>query len=380
MRRRFLFSICAGLICAGLMLVSSMFSQAHAQVKIGLMAPLTGAWASEGQAMKQVVDLLAEELNKAGGVLGQKVDIIAEDDGGDPRQASLAAQRLTTRGIVAVIGTYGSSITEASQNIYDEARIVQVATGSTAIRLSEKGLKYFFRTSPRDDEQGLVAANVLKGMGFQKVAILHDNTTYAKGLADEARALLKEAQVNVAFYDALTPGERDYSTILSQLRAAGPDVVLFTGYYPEAGLLLRQKKTLGWDVPFIGGDATNNPDLVTIAGKDSAAGFLFLSPPVPQDLDSPEAVSFMAAYRAKYKGDPASVWAVLAGDAFKVITAAIEGAGSTEPDKIAEYLHTGLKDFQGLTGAIAFNEKGDRVGELYRVYKVDAEGNFGLQP
>jgi branched-chain amino acid transport system substrate-binding protein len=89
---------------------------------------------------------------------GKKVEIVAEDDGGDPRTAALAAQRLSTRDIVAVIGTYGSSITEASQNIYDENKIVQVATGSTAIRLSEKGLRYFFRTSPRDDEQGLVAA------------------------------------------------------------------------------------------------------------------------------------------------------------------------------------------------------------------------------
>jgi branched-chain amino acid transport system substrate-binding protein len=114
--------------------------QASAQIRIGLMAPLTGSWASEGRAMKQIVDLLADEVNEAGGVLGQKVEIIAEDDGGDPRTASLAAQRLSTQGIVAVIGTYGSSITEATQNIYDENKIVQVATGSTAIRLSEKGL------------------------------------------------------------------------------------------------------------------------------------------------------------------------------------------------------------------------------------------------
>lgn len=375
MSKKFLFSLLAGVL-----LVPLMFSLAQAQVKIGLMAPLTGSWASEGQAMKQVVDLLADELNKAGGVMGQQVAIVAEDDGGDPRQASLAAQRLATQGIAAVIGTYGSSITEASQNIYDEAKIVQVATGSTAIRLSEKGLKYFFRTSPRDDEQGLVAANTLKNMGFEKVAILHDNTTYAKGLADEAQALLKADNANIIFFDALTPGERDYSTILSQLRAAGPDVVFFTGYYPEAGLLLRQKMAMGWDVPFIGGDATNNPDLVSIAGKEAANGFMFLSPPVPQDLDSPEATNFMAAYRAKYQSDPASVWAVLAGDAFSVITAAIAGAQSTEPDKIADFLRTGLKDFQGLTGAIAFDDKGDRVGELYRVYKVDGEGNFILQP
>jgi branched-chain amino acid transport system substrate-binding protein len=367
-------------LLTGLMAVPLCVGQASAQIRIGLMAPLTGSWASEGRAMKQIVDLLADELNNTGGVMGQKVEIIAEDDGGDPRTASLAAQRLSTQGIVAVIGTYGSSITEATQNIYDENNIVQVATGSTAIRLSEKGLRYFFRTSPRDDEQGLVAANTLKSLGFERVAILHDNTTYAKGLADEAQTLLKADKVEIVLFDALTPGERDYSTILSQLRSRNPDVVLFTGYFPEAGLLLRQKKSMGWDVPFIGGDATNNPDLVSIAGTEAAENFMFLSPPVPQDLDSTEAVSFMTSYREKYQGDPASVWAVLAGDAFKVLIAAIEGSGSTEPDKIAAYLRTGLQDFQGLTGTIAFDDKGDRVGELYRLYKVDSEGTFVLQP
>lgn len=143
MKKRFVLSLMA--VC---MVFPLFLGQADAQIRIGVMAPLTGSWASEGRAMKQIVDLLADELNNAGGVLGQKVEIIAEDDGGDPRTAALAAQRLSTRGIVAVIGTYGSSITEATQNIYDENRIVQVATGSTAIRLSEKGLQYFFRTSP----------------------------------------------------------------------------------------------------------------------------------------------------------------------------------------------------------------------------------------
>jgi branched-chain amino acid transport system substrate-binding protein len=215
----------------------------------------------------------------------------------------LAAQRLSTQGIVAVLGTYGSSITEASQNIYDEEQIIQIANGSTAIRLSEKGLQYFFRTCTRDDEQGQVAAKTIQEMGFKKVAILHDNTTYAKGLADETKALLEKGNVELVFYDALTPGERDYNAILTKLKAAGPEVVFFTGYYPEAGLLLRQKKEMGWDVPFIGGDATNNPDLVKIAG-DAAEGFYFLSPPVPQDLPSQKAKDFLEAFQKKYMQFP----------------------------------------------------------------------------
>jgi branched-chain amino acid transport system substrate-binding protein len=349
-------------------------------IKIGLMGPMTGPWASEGQEMKQVVDLLAEEVNAKGGVLGRKVEVVSEDDGGDPKTAALAAQKLVTQKVVAVIGTYGSSITEASQNIYNEAKIPQIANGSTAIRLTEKGLKYFFRTCPRDDEQAKVAANYIQSMGYKKVAILHDNTTYAKGLADEAKGLLEKAGVEIVFFDALTPGEKDYTAILTKMKAANPDAVFFTGYYPEAGLLLNQKKAMNWTVPFIGGDATNNPDLVKIAGADAAEGFAFVSPPLPKDLPSPEAKAFLESFTKKYGKAPASIYAALAGDGFRVLIAAIQATKSTEADKVSDYLHNQLKDFPGLTGKISFNAKGDRVGEVYRVYKVNAQGEFILQP
>jgi branched-chain amino acid transport system substrate-binding protein len=349
-------------------------------IKIGLMGPMTGPWASEGQEMKQVVDLLAEDVNATGGVLGRKVEVVSEDDGGDPKTAALAAQKLVTQKVVAVIGTYGSSITEATQNIFNEAKIPQIANGSTAIRLTEKGLKYFFRTCPRDDEQAKVAANYIQSMGYKKLAILHDNTTYAKGLADEAKGLLEKAGVEIVFFDALTPGEKDYTAILTKMKAAEPDAVFFTGYYPEAGLLLNQKKAMNWAVPFIGGDATNNTDLVKIAGADAAEGFAFVSPPLPKDLPSPEAKAFLASFTKKYGKPPASIYSVLAGDGFRVLIAAIRATKSTEADKVSDYLHNQLKDFPGLTGKISFNAKGDRVGEVYRVYKVNAQGEFILQP
>lgn len=358
----------------------TMCAQREETLRIGLMCPLTGSWASEGQDMKQIVELLVDKTNKAGGIGGAKVELIVEDDGGDPRQAALAATHLTTKKIAAVIGTYGSSVTEASQNIYSESGILQIATGSTAIRLSEKGLPLFFRTCPRDDEQGMVAAKTLDSMGFTKIAILHDNTSYAKGLADETKAILEGQGKGIVFYDALTPGERDYNAILTKMKTAEPEVIFFTGYYPEAGLLLRQKMEMGWNVPMLGGDANNNPDLVKIAGNEAVNGFMFLSPPVPADLDTPEAKSFIVDYTAAYGKAPGSVWAVLAGDAYRVIAEAMSKAGATSGEKLAAYLHKDLKDFSGLTGKISFNDKGDRVGDLYRVYKADAQGAFILQP
>jgi branched-chain amino acid transport system substrate-binding protein len=347
-------------------------------IKIGLLAPITGAYASEGQGMKQVLELLTADVNAKGGILGKQVTLITEDDGSDPRTAALAANKLISQGVVAVIGTYGSSVTEPTQGILDESGIVQIANGATAIRLTEKGLKMFFRTCPRDDEQAKVAAATIAKLGYKKIAILHDNSTYAKGLAEETRGLLqKQAGAQIVFFDALTPGENDYSTILTKLKQAQPQVVFFTGYYKEAGLLLRQKKEMGFNVPFIGGDATNNTDVVKIAGVPAAAGFYFISAPLPQDL--PTAKAFIDQFKKKYGAEPNSIYPVLAGDGFNVVVAALKGTKGGNSAQVGAYLHNNLKDFQGLTGKISFNAKGDRVGEVYKAYKVDAKGSFIMQ-
>ncbi len=365
--------------CAALLMTSLISTAALAgEIKIGLMGPLTGKWASEGQDMKNVVSMLVDEINNKGGINGDTIELIVEDDAGDPRSAALAAQKLASAGVVAVIGTYGSAVTEASQNILNEAGIVQIATGATSVRLTEKDYANFFRTCPRDDDQGVSAANAIKKRGYKAIALLHDNSSYAKGLAEETKAILDKQGVNVVFFDALSPGERDYNAILTKLRSSKPDVVFFTGYYPEAGMLLRQKAEMNFDVPFMGGDATNHLDLVKIAGNKASEGFFFISPPLPQDLDSKEAADFLKAFKAKHNTVPISVYAVLAGDAFKAIQKALE-AGKKSSDDIMAYLPT-IKGLPGLTGEIGFNKKGDRVGDFYRVYVVDSSGKFVLQP
>ncbi len=363
-----------------------LFAQAPAfaadkePVKIGVMAPVTGQWASEGQDMVNIVKLLAEEVNKSGGAGGRQIIIEVGDDGGDPKTAALAAQRLVSSGVTAVIGTYGSAITEASQDIYADDGVLQIATGSTAIRLTEKGLPLFFRTCPRDDDQGRVLAEKVKALGFKKAALVHDNSSYAKGLAEEVKALLDDAGILISFYDAITPGDRDYTTTLTKIKTQSPDVIIFTGYYPEAGMLLRQKKEMAWDVAMIGGDATNNLALVDIAGKEAAAGYYFISPPGPSDLTDEMSRKFLAEYQARFKTPPSSVWSVMAGDAFKVLAVAITNTPDPTAENLAKYLHSDLKDFVGFTGPIAFDKKGDRVGDVYRLYPAAATGAFVRVP
>ena len=356
------------------------FAAEKKPVKIGVMAPVTGQWASEGQDMVNIVKLLAEDLNKAGGAGGRMIEIEVGDDGGDPKTATLAAQRLIGAGVVAVIGTYGSAITEATQDIYADDDVLQIGTGSTSVRLTEKGLPLFFRTCPRDDDQGRVLAKHVQAMGHKNVALVHDNSSYAKGLAQEVKDLMDAAGLKIVFYDAITPGDRDYTTTLTKIKALNPEIIIFTGYYPEAAMLLRQKKEMAWNVPLIGGDATNNLALVDIAGKEAADGYYFISPPGPSDLTDEMSRKFMTEYKSRFNTLPSSVWSVMAGDAFKVLALAVENVDEPSAENLAGYLHNELKDYVGFTGPIAFDKKGDRVGDVYRLYQVDKNGAFVLVP
>lgn len=372
------------LLVFGVFFCQSESQAADKTIRIGLMCPITGKWASEGEDMRQIVTLLVEDVNKAGGIQngvnkGKKIELFVEDDAGDPRTASLAAQKLASAGVLAIIGTYGSAVTEASQNIIDEAGILQIATGSTSVRLTEKGLPLFFRTCPRDDEQGRVASKVIIDSGYKAVALLHDNSSYAKGLAEESLTGLAERDVPIVFYDALTPGERDYTAILTKLKESKPDLIFFTGYFPEVGMLLRQKKEMHWNVPMMGGDAANNSDLLKIAGTEAAKGYFFVSPPSANDFDSQEAKEFFSRYQDIYHNLPSSVWSVLAGDAFKVILASLEAGVEPKPEAIAHWLKNNLHDYPGLTGPIGFNKKGDRVNDLYKIYEVNDQGAFVLR-
>jgi len=369
-----------GLVLGLMLNAFPLFAAGGDPVRIGVMAPVTGQWASEGQDMVNIVKLLAEEFNQAAGAEGRQVVIEVGDDGGDPKTAALAAQRLIASGVVAVIGTYGSAVTEASQDIYADDDVLQIATGSTSIRLTEKKLPLFFRTCPRDDDQGRVMAKHVQAMGIKSAAIVHDNSSYAKGLAEEVKGILDPAGLKIVFYDAITPGDRDYTTTLTKVKALAPEMIIFTGYYPEAGMLLRQKKEMAWEVPMIGGDATNNLALVDIAGNQAAEGYYFISPPGPADLTDEMSRKFMGEYQARFKTLPSSVWSVMAGDAFKVLALAVTKVEEPTSKNLAAYLHNDLKDFVGFTGPIAFNEKGDRVGDVYRLYQINGQGQFVLAP
>jgi len=349
-------------------------------IKIALQAPITGDYAYEGQMAKQSVEVAAELINKAGGVLGKQNEIVVVDDASNPKDSALAAQKAVSQKVVAVIGSYGSSVTEPAADIYERNKLVSVGYGCTAVRLTmDKERKYFFRTCGRDDAQGLFFGKyAVETMGAKRIAIMHDNSTFAKGVADEAKKALEPyiaaGKTQIVYFDAITPKEKDFSAVVTKLRETKPDVWYFTGYYPEAGLLIRQARDAGLTCPFVGGNAAINNDFVKIAGLDVAKGAMMTQEPLVTDVTTDIAQQFKSLYMEKYKELPSSPWPVYAADALYAIAGAITKAGKTDSAAIADALRTKMAGIQGVTGPILFTERGDRKDVPYKMYVVDSQG------
>jgi branched-chain amino acid transport system substrate-binding protein len=354
-------------------------------IKIALQAPITGDYAYEGQMAKQSVEVAAELINKAGGVLGKQIEIVVIDDASNPKDAALAAQKAVSQKVVAVIGSYGSSVTEPAADIYERNKLVAVGYGCTAVRLTmDKERKYFFRTCGRDDAQGLFFGKyAVETMGAKRIAIMHDNSTFAKGVADEAKKALEPyiaaGKTQIVYFDAITPKEKDFSAVVTKLRETKPDVWYFTGYYPEAGLLIRQARDAGLTCPFVGGNAAINNDFVKIAGLAVAKGAMMTQEPLVTDVTTDIAAQFRSLYMEKYKELPSSPWPVYAADALYAIAGAITKAGKTDSAAIADALRTKMAGVQGVTGPLLFTERGDRKDVPYKMYVVDSQGELKVK-
>jgi len=308
-------------------------------IKIGLQAPITGEYAYEGEGFVKVVDLVTEQINEEGILDGRKIEIVKCDDVGKPDESSKCANQLASAGVQAVVGSYSSTCTEPASEIYNEAGLMQITAG--------------------------------------KVGIIHDNSTYAQGLAEHTKRYSEEAGIEVVIFDALNPEDTDFKPLLTKIDGLGPDVVYFTGYHPQGGLLLKQSKELGTAFQWVMGNACNNPEMTEISGLDAAKGTYITTEPLPKDIPGDVAKKFYDDFVAKYGEPPASIWWVMAGDALRVVVKSMEETDSTDSEKMAEYLHTQFKDFPGVTGnIIGFDEKGDRLGTVHEAYIISDAGEF----
>jgi len=338
-----------------------------APIKIGVPVPLSGGNAKMGNDISQAATLAVEEWNAKGGVLGRKLEIVAFDDACDAQQSVTAAHKLVDGGVVAVAGGYCSSAAIPASAVYHDAGVAFVADASSNPKLTDQGFENVFRVIGRDDQQGPYAAGfMMNTLKAKKIAIIHDNTLYAKGLADATKAALEgKPGVQVVFFDAVTPGEKDFSAVLTKVKSLSPDVTYYTGYYPEGGLIAKQFKDLGVPGKFMAGDANNDPTFISEAGPASE-GVYVTSTPLPQDQSS--AKSFIDRYKKRWNQDPGP-YSALEYDAVNVVINAIKQSGSTDRAAIIKAI-TGTKNYQGATGAINFDKKGDRTSVLYITYII----------
>jgi branched-chain amino acid transport system substrate-binding protein len=338
-------------------------------IKIGVAGPVTGDQAKMGMDFKNGVSLAVEEWNSKGGVLGKKIDMIVGDDQHDPKQAVSVANKMVNEGVVGVVGHFNSNCSIPASDVYNRAGIPIITPGSTNPQLTDKGYGGVVRVCGRDDQQGKVAAAFVKDrLKLKKVAILHDKTTYGQGLADEFRKNLG-GKVDVVYYGGIVQGDKDFKMILISVKSKDPELVFFGGIYPEAGLLVKQAKELGFNAPFMSGDGTIDPKFIEIAGAAAAEGTYLTFSPDPKNI--PSARGFIEKYRAKYgEIGPYSIYAY---DAANILLNAIKEANSTEGKAVIEKLHS--MEFNVALGKIKFDEKGDVTVSPYVVW-ITKNGKF----
>jgi len=341
------------LILPFLFAVSSCSKKQETGIPVGQYGSLTGAQASFGQSTDNGVRLALDEINAAGGVLGQPIRLITKDNQSKPGETSTAVRELITRNkVVALIGEVASGRSLEAAPIAQRSGIPMITPASTNEKVTEAG-DHIFRVCFIDPFQGTVCAKFARKLGAKKASVLTDvSKDYSLGLAKSFKEeFVKEGGV-IAGQQSYSGGDKDFSAQLTAVKADNPDVIFLPAYYTEAPLIIRQARQLGITVPFIGGDGWDSPELVTVGGP-SVEGCYFSNHFSNQSTD-PKVVEFVKAYRAKYNTDPDAMVA-LGYDSLKLLADAMKRAGTTDPAKVTAAL-AATKDFDGVTGKITLDE------------------------
>jgi len=236
------------------------------QLKIGVGGPMTGPDAVFGSQLRFGVEQAIEDINANGGILGKKLKIAIGDDAADPKQGVSVANRFVSDGINLVVGHFNSGVTMPATDIYAENNILDITPASTNPQITDRGLETIFRTCGRDDQQAIVAAKYLASLKDKKIAFLHDKTTYGKGLTDETRKDLLALGVSDVLYEGVNKGEKDYSAVVSKIKASGADIVYWGGYHTEGGLIVRQMRDQGVTATLMAGDGLASDEYAAIGG------------------------------------------------------------------------------------------------------------------
>src|SRR5918993_5928833 len=324
---------------------------AHAQIKLGVGAPITGPNAAFGAQLKNGAEQAVEDINAAGGIMGQKIQIVVGDDVSDPKQGVSVANKFAAEGVKMVVGHFNSGVSIPASEVYQEAGIVQVTPASTNPKFTDSGKWNTFRTCGRDDQQGAVAGSYLSDkFKGKKVAVVHDKTPYGKGLADETQKAMNAKGLKEVVYEGVNPGEKDYSALVSKLKQAGVDVVYFGGLHTEAGLIIRQMRDQGLNAPMMSGDGIVSAEFTSIAGPGAEGTLMTFGPDARKNPNAKEAVE-----KLRKKGFEPEAYTLYTYAAAQVLAEAAKQAGSTDGKKVADVMKAG-KPFKTVIGDLTFNK------------------------
>lgn len=362
---------------AFLVALTLLGSTAEAEVRIGLAAPLTGPDAAFGQGMRAGAEQAVVDINRAGGVDGQRIVLVVADDAGDAKQGVAVAKKFAAERITLVVGPLNSAVAALAWPVYDEAGIVAVTPGATWAPLTARGLSTVFRTCGSDAEQGILAgAYLVERYRGQRIGLVHDKTSFGRGVADDVSKVLRAQGLREAAFEGLARGEKDYSALAVKLKQARIDVVYFGGLATEAGLLIRALREAGSNAPLVGSDGLLDKDFSQIAGA-GAEGTVMTMPPEPRRL--PE----MRGTPAKTARPPeAETFAAQTYAAVEVLKQAVAQIRSTDGRRVAAHLRAGAP-VQTLIGEVAYDAKGDLRRPSYALYswrktadgRIDYAGN-----
>src|SRR2546427_2478264 len=346
---------------------------ASAQVKLGIAGPLTGPNAALGAQLKNGGDQAVEDINAAGGILGQKITVTYGDDVSDPKQGVSIANKFAADGVKFVLGHFNSGVTMPASEAYQENGILEITPSATNPKITERGMWNVFRTCGRDDQQGAVAGDyIAKNFKGKKVAVVHDKTTYGQGLADETKKAMNAKGIKEVLYEGVNLGEKDFSALVSKIKASGADLVYWGGLHTEGGLIVRQMRDQGVKAPLMGGDGITSDEFASVGGP-GVEGTLMTYGPDPRNR--PEAKAVLDKFRAK-KFEPES-YTLYSYAAVQIIKQAAEAAKSLDPKKVADQIKSGQK-FKTVIGEISYDKKGDvtRLDYVMYVWKKNPEGKI----
>ena len=346
---------------------SSSTSGGGGVIKVGITGPFTGPYADPGSAIRNAGELAIEDINASGGVNGRMLQAVAQDDACDAQQGTQAAEKLLTLGIVAIVGGYcsGASIPE-SDILHRSGDLPFITAASSNPKFTEQGYDNVFRMVSRDDAEAPADVSFMKDwLKAKSIAIMHDNTTYAKGVADSAKTAAAAAGLTVTYFDAITPGQKDYTAALTRVGTTNPDVLFYTGYYPEFGLLAKEYVQLSPKFKLNGDSADVDPSVIKVAGSALTNPNITINTlPTTEFIHNASNDAFTAKYKQKYGAAPGDYPSYEYDGMMALAQALKDDGGKTDAKSLNTALHA-VSLASGTTGSVKFDSKGDRPAPLF---------------